>query len=332
MRVFKAISPSSLSLFESNREEFYLKYLSEQRPERPPQEIYMAAGSSFDAFVKSQIHRDVFGAEATKGTAYEFDTIFQSQVEPQCREAALEMGKYLMDKYVQSGAYNALITDILMSPAPPRMEFEVKKIVNGIPLLGKPDLRYLTPFGLHIISDWKVNGSYSSHGVSPVQGYKLCRSFDAKAACWETTAHKKYFVKQVKDLEVNENCLSMFSEDWATQLTIYGWCLDEIPGDENFVVRMEQFACRPGGVRSDGSLQVKIATHMSTISPRFQMDVMRRLIEMWTAISTGHIFTDMTLEQSIANQEMVEAKARIPLGLHPALNQALCERGPRWKS
>lgn len=332
MRHFKAISPSSLGLYESNREEFYLKYLSEQRPERPPQMIYMAAGSSFDAYVKSKIHTDVFGEAATKGSAYEFATIFEAQVEPQCRDAALEMGRYLMDKYVQSGAYQTLICDILRSPAPVRMEFEVKKVVNGVPLLGKPDLQYLTPVGVHVISDWKVNGSYSSHGVSPVQGYKTCRSFDAKTRLWQPSSHKKYFSKKVKDLEVNMNCLSQFSPDWATQLTIYAWCLDEVPGHEDFVVRMEQFACRPGGIRSDGSLQVKIATHMSTISPRFQMDVMKRLVEMWTSIEKGHIFTDMTLEQSRENQEMVEAKARIPLGLHPALNASLCEKGPRWKS
>jgi hypothetical protein len=329
MRTLKAISPSSLATWEFNREEFYLKYLAEDRPKKPPQEVYMAAGSSFDAFVKSRIHTDIFGESQTAGSPYEFETIFESQVEPQCRDKAREMGAYLMGKYISSGAYGALISDIQDSPFAPQMEFQVEKVVNGIPLLGKPDLRYITRGGVHIVSDWKVNGSYSEWGVSPVQGFKVSRSL--KKNSWTTESHKKYFPKTVGDVEVNVNCLSDFSPDWATQLTMYGWCLGEEPGDENFVVRMEQFACRPGGVRSGPELQVKVVTHMSTICGRFQMNVMSRLIEMWTAIQKNHIFTDMTLEQSIENCEMVERKAAIPLGLHPSLNFSLAEKGPRFK-
>lgn len=331
MRKIKAISPSSLATWEYNREEYYLKYLAEDRPARPPQEIYMAAGSSFDAFVKSEIHLQVFGPGQNRGSQYEFQTIFESQVEPQCRDEALKMGEFLFKRYVHSGAMKSLMDDINASPYAPQMEFQIEKEVNGVPLLGKPDLRYITPMGVHVIADWKVNGAYSTWGVSPVQGFKCSRSYDRKTSSWKTESHKKYFPKQHGDIEVNINCLSDFSPDWATQLTMYAWCLGEEPGDENFVVRMEQFACRPGGIRSDGELQTKIVTHMSNICGRFQMNVMQRLLEMWSALERGHIFTDMTLEQSIENCEMVEKKAALPLGLHPALNFSLTEKGPRFK-
>lgn len=282
----------------------------------------MAAGSSFDAFVKNRIHIDVFGVPATLGSDYDFEKIFESQVEPHCRDEARALGKYLMDIYVSSGAYGELIREILESDLAPQMEFSITGTINGVTLTGKPDLRYFTKSGVHVIGDWKVNGAVSKHGVSPVQGYKIVRPKDV--------SHKKFEALDFRGLTINKHYLEDFSPDWATQLCIYAWVLGEQPGDSEFVVRMEQLACRPPGLR-DPTLKVQVATHVARISDRFQMDVMRRLMEMNDALSTGHIFTDMTLQESIDNCDLLDKKADLPLGLHPAMDVALVERSPRWK-
>ena len=327
MRKPKALSPSALARYEDRREEFYIRYMSEIRTERDPQEVYMAAGSSFDAFVKARIHEDLFGVGSSKGTPYEFETLFEKQVEPQCRDSARDMGQFLMDKYINTGAYALLLKDLLASPVPPTFEFKVEAVVNGVPIMGYPDLYYFSPELVKIICDWKINGSYSKHGVSPVQGFQTSRYFKKGELTTET--HKKFIPVMYKDVEVNQNGLDQFSRDWATQLTIYAWCLGEEPGDEDYIVRMEQAACRPNN--KEGGINVKWVTHMSRIDQRFQMEVIRRLMDCWTSIEKGHIFTDLDYEQNVEHCELIDRKLQIPMGLHPVMNKYLAEKGPRFK-
>ena len=131
MRTPKYISPSSLSKFESDRHSFYTRYLCDIRTERPPQADFMAVGSAFDGFTKSAIHVAIHGEQATKGTPYEKDTIFEKQVEPHVRDVAMERGTDLFNQYVECGAYPALLKDIEASPFAPEMEFDVTGTINS---------------------------------------------------------------------------------------------------------------------------------------------------------------------------------------------------------
>lgn len=83
-RIPTYLSPSQLSLWENNKEEYYLQHLSEVRAPRVPQMNYMSIGSAFDAYVKSAMHEVLFG----KGTdsRFEFDTLFSEQVEEHNRD------------------------------------------------------------------------------------------------------------------------------------------------------------------------------------------------------------------------------------------------------
>ena len=92
MREVKHLSPSSLSLFYKNREEFYIKYLSEERLQRDPQQQPMAAGSAVDAFIKSYLHNAIFGNYG-KNNEYELKTIFDAQVEPRLEVRLVETGR-----------------------------------------------------------------------------------------------------------------------------------------------------------------------------------------------------------------------------------------------
>ena len=276
----------------------------------------MAMGSGFDARVKSAIHSAVFGEAATKGSPYEFESIFEKQVEPHVRDVVSERSLDLFNQYVECGAYGELLGDIVQSPFAPEMEFEAKGEIEGVPLLGKPDLRYITKDYLHVIADWKVNGSMSKTGASPVQGYKRCLDYGSNT---NGKCHKKYRPLQFKSLEINEAYLEEFEADWADQLAIYSWLLGEPIGCEDFVIRMEQVACRP--VKDRPLPRAKFATHMSRISKEHQEKLLARVKMCWDTVVSGHIFTDLSREESDAMCEMLDGKASTPTGLHPALDR-----------
>ena len=105
MRQLKQLSHSGFSLHEKNPDEFYLKYLSERRSPRVPQERPAAAGASFDAYVKAHLRHDL--------DLGRFDDLFahyfESQVEPQNRDWALDEGRYIYECYVLSGFYAELV-------------------------------------------------------------------------------------------------------------------------------------------------------------------------------------------------------------------------------
>ena len=314
MRDFAYLSPSGLSKFESNPELFYIQYLCPFRTQRPPQEPFMAVGSAFDAFVKSRIHTDLFGEKATQGSPFELQRLLETQVEEPVRTYAVAMGQHLFDQYNVSGAYGNLLADLAQSPYPPQMEFEVKGEVNGVRLLGKPDLRYITKEGLHVICDWKVNGAGSKTGASPQQGYKVCR--DAYGSRTHGKPHAKFNPLELGGQVVNKSYLNEFVDYWADQLTIYAWVLGEKIGSEDWVIRIEQIACRP--VPSIEQPRAKFATHLARSQEAYQQNLLTRVQDCWTAIQTGHIFTDKTREESDALCDMLDMQAQTPAGLHPA--------------
>src|SRR6266404_6874123 len=82
------LSPSSIGLFFSDLKEFYMHYLCPEKPPRDPQTAAMACGSAFDAYVKSYLYENLIG----KDPKFEFDTIFQAQVEAQHRDYVLKIG------------------------------------------------------------------------------------------------------------------------------------------------------------------------------------------------------------------------------------------------
>ena len=277
---------------------------------------FMAMGSAFDAFVKSQIHTDIHGEAATTGGKFDREKLFEEQVEPHNRDSVWERAEDLWNQYVKCGAYGSLLADISLSPYAPEMEFTAEGIIEGIPLLGKPDLRYITKGGVHVIADWKVNGSMSKTGASPVQGYKICLDYGSNT---NGKSHKKYIRFDLKDVVINEAYLEEFCDYWADQLSIYGWLLGEPIGGEDFVIRMEQIACRP--VKSQPLPRAKFATHMSRISKFHQEAVLARVKMCWATIQSGHIFTDVSRERSDEICEQLVAKAKQPPGLHPALSR-----------
>ncbi len=159
MKTPRSLSYSSLSLFEKDIEEFYMRYLADKAAPRLPQEPPMAVGSAFDAFVKAALHSQLFGVSSNP--QFEFGTIFESQVEPQCRDFAREAGKHVFECYVLCGAYDELLGWLQKSIEPPRFEFTLTGTIGGAPFLGKPDVRFVLDLGegrISVIDDFKVHG------------------------------------------------------------------------------------------------------------------------------------------------------------------------------
>lgn len=302
MRKIEYLSPSSIGVFEEDLDEFYMRYLADERPPRDPQTQPMAIGSAFDAFVKAYLHEALFG----KGNdpKYELQTIFEAQVDPRHRDWAWQHGPYVFEQYKQAGALADLMLELKAAQSDPRFEFEVKGAVHGyregletsignVTFLGKPDVHYINQEGCHVILDFKVTGYCAQRTQSPMAGYIRLRS----AGRTNHGQHKNCFPMKHKGMEININSyLEDHDRKWARQLAIYAWLTGSAVG-EDFLVGIDQLSCspNPGGLPS-----IRVAEHRTRVSNVFQWRVFNRAAEIWEIVHSDHLFRHMT---KLASQE-----------------------------
>jgi hypothetical protein len=301
MRIPRFLSYSGFALYEKDREEFFTRYLADRRPARVPQERPAAAGSAFDAYVKSALHSSLFGSGADP--QFEFDAIFTSQVEEHNRDWARVAGHNIFEQYVYAGGYQDLLGLLQKAVGTPRFEFTVEGLLNEtVPFLGKPDLRFIWNGGegpVHIVHDFKVNGYCSNSATSPSKHYMLCRdgwqAGRAKPTRGGGREHPCFVKHSINGLTIDRGWMEHANDEWADQLSIYGWLLGEEPGDENVVLSIDQLVAKP----ADPPL-MRVAQFRARVSGRRQIDLLGRITLAWKAISTGHIFTELSRE---ANDE-----------------------------
>lgn len=300
MRMPKYLSPSSLAKWEGNPEEFFIQYIVPKnvRPDKPPQLDVMAVGSAFDALVKNKLYVEFFGYDQAVADGYSLTNLVKNQCEPHTLPKSFAVASGVFDQYIESGAYGLLLEDIKASPVPPRMEIDVQTTVAGVPLLGKPDLIFESFSGCLVIADWKVSGSLSKRGVSPQQGYMRAMTVKEPG---EIVSHKKFegWSHPCAEIICNKVPMNETTDYWADQLATYAWALGHPVGSEDFVVIIEQLACRPPGKRStDGELNIKCCQHRSYVSQDHQLELMERYKKCWSHIESGHYFPDMTKQES----------------------------------
>lgn len=340
MRKPRFLSPSSKSRWLSNRTGFYLKYLADNKMAKEPQAIYMGVGSGFDAFVKSEIMARCYGKPMMKGTAFDFQTLFEAQVEHHHRDRSFAIAKEVWKAYCISGAFEALWKDIERSPCAPMMEERVEGEVAGVPLLGLPDLVYVDADSLlKVVTDFKIMGSGSAPGggASPPQGYMVVRDGwdEGKPSKQNGESHKKHepFEYGGGDLDgvswpcdcklqpgkmtIGKAYLEDFSLDWADQMSTYAWLLGSKVGAEDFVVRIECGSCRHP--KKEGRMKVKWSTHMNRVSATHQIQLIKTYKEIWKCIEDEHIFSELNKEDSQARCEVLEMQAAAPANTHSAL-------------
>lgn len=287
----KYLSPTSYALWRADRTQYYLQYLSPHKPPRPPQNNHMSVGSAFDAYAKSYLHKLLVGDNDPK---FEFNTLFEAQVEPHNRDEARRAGHDCYQAYVQSGALSELQQTLQKGIGKPRFEFTIEGVVSGtrpskdirilgVPLSGKPDLWFTTQCAQNIIFDWKVNGYYSASGVSPVAGYvRLYPGFEA---------HKSVIIEKIGTVRTSKNMpLNQTKQEWADQLCIYSWVLGAPVGSEVIGI-IHQLVCRKTGIR--------IAEHCSRLDAEYQHELFHGLSVAWNRIQEGVIFDNMTAAESL---------------------------------
>lgn len=308
MRMPTYLSPSQLSLWASNREEYYLRHLAETRAPKIAQTNYMSIGSSFDAYVKSALYEALYG----KGhnPQFEFMTIFEQQVEEHNRDWALTNGQYVFECYKKYGAYDELLAMVAQSKSDPRFEFTATGTIEGVPLLGKPDMQFIHQSGCNIILDWKISGYCSKSPTSPAKNYKLARDCWGEDVAKPTRggggAHKEYKPMMWKGIEIHSGWLEDANMDWGNQLAIYSWLLGEPVGSQEVIVCIDQICGKPIGLEKP---LLRIANHRARISKVHQMNLMQQLQDCWNAITRGHIFDSLTLMENAEYCEMMEKQA-----------------------
>jgi len=308
MRIPKHISPSAYMLWAKDEDEYVLRHLTDNRPPYTKQVLAASVGSSFDAWVKSNLHAALFGPGADP--QFEFATIFESQVEPHNRDEARRMGLHCFDNYVETGAYDELLELMKNAKSAPKFEFLCKGEVDGIPLLGYPDCQFVMENGLHIILDWKVRNYCSKYSASPVKNYRICWDgigWPKKSRSHEKP-HKGYKPFDFKGLEIDETYMELADKEWATQLSIYGWLLGEEPGDENVVVCIDELVSKSRKPENDTPL-LRVANHRARVSKAFQLQLLNNIKCLWERVQSGHVFGNMTREESDAKLAMTEKRA-----------------------
>lgn len=293
MRIPTYLSPTSLGTWEKDQEEFYLRYLADQRPPRIPQTQPMAVGAAFDAYVKSYYHSILFD---TVDPRFEFEAIFEEQVEEHNRDWAKEAGKYVFECYKTSGALADLLGELQKSESEPRFEFTLQEEIRGVPLLGKPDLFYVHSSGTPIILDWKVNGYCGKYNKSPNRGYLRVRDGWVGAPSRNANAvHKDAHPMNHNGVIINiAEFLETIDKSWATQLCTYAWLCGAEIGSE-FVVALDQIVAKPD---QPDRPKLRIAEHRCLVSTAYQKQAIARFSELWEIVNSNHIFRELSFEDS----------------------------------
>ena len=297
------LSYSSMSLFEKDKEEFYLKYLAGNRPDKIPQEHPASIGSAFDARVKSEL------ATALGVPGNEYEALFIAQVEPQNREFARPAGDYAFEEYKRCGAYDEILA-VLMTATDVQFESKVDRVVGGVPLSGKPDLRFIiNPRGtpIQVILDWKCMGHCSKNTTSPTKGYRLVRDCGGwpKPSRNNGEAHNLYLAYDHHGFEISAGSMETCSQKYADQVTMYGWLLGAEPGDDNVVVMIDEIAAKPAEPRP----LLRVANHRARVTRKYQLELLERAKRCWDAIQSGHIFSDLSREDNDARCELLDDTA-----------------------
>lgn len=283
MRI-KYLSPTSLKMFDSNRDEFYLTYVSDAKLPRMAQTLAMSVGSALDAYVKSFLYTKLFGPHKD----YELRTLFEAQVEEHNRDEAWKFGAEIFKQYELSGMLASLLIELQNSLTPARLETTLDGVIDGVPIRGKPDLYFLTVNALRIIFDWKVNGFLSAGMTSPNKNYVLC---SPGGSC-----HKNCFPNRVGSIVLDAgNTMDMTNVEWATQLSTYAWLLGEPVGGD-FVCMIDQIVGR--------GAKMRIARFAARVDPKFQMELIAKYKDVWRRVESGEIFDLPPVENEQRKREL----------------------------
>jgi hypothetical protein len=270
-----------------------MRYLTPDKLPYSPQGKAAAAGSAFDARVKTELSHTLFGKSHSK--AFNFIELFESQVEEEFREWAMEIQSYAYAAYKVTGRYDELRDLMLKATTEPRFEVELRGEIEGVPLLGKPDTYFMIG-DLHFILDWKCRGFASVHAQSPTKHFKLCRDGYSigKASRTHGKCHPQYMPMMHKGFEIHAGYLEYQDEAYAAQTTMYGWLLGVPVGSEDAICMIDELCCTP---IEGGMPLVRVAELCSRVGTEFQRNLLGQYKALWHAIQTDTVVTPEKFEE-----------------------------------
>lgn len=315
MREVKRLSPSGFMTFQQNLDQYVRRYLADMPEPRYPQTKPMAIGSSFDAFVKNELGRCLLPAEfVMPGGELHLKTLFESQVDDEeDQKWAWEEGGHLFLQYKDLGAFDDLLADFQGCHSTPVFESGTSTLVEMpdgviVPLFGYPDCYYYKKEGILVILDWKCNNYTAKRVKSPSKFYLKERSI--KDGKFFLRTHPKVTPVEQDGLVVDaEHCFSEIDKKWCLQMTMYGWMLGHAIG-EPVVLQIEQILIEPN---VENHPACKCVTYRGFASSEYQFQLADQLSAAWTAISSGHIYSNLTLEES---EKRVETMSRLAAHKH----------------
>lgn len=308
MRKPEYLSPTAFAAWSEDRDKFYMRYLADHKLPREPQTQPMAVGSSFDAYIKSYLHDKLIG---DKNPKYQFEALFESQVEPHNRDKARVDGKHVFDTYVDCGAVSDLMKEMNDCIGQPRFEFEIRQNIqrNGreVTFLGKPDVYFVTKENGLVILDFKVNGYYAKASKSPMPGYaRLFPTFKS---------HGDFIGKVHKGMLVNNpiyGTLDYYDVSWARQTSIYAWlCGYDIGGD--WISAIDQIVAKPGV----GQPTLRVAQHRHLVKPGFQFELFEACADVWNVMNGDWIFKDLSYEDSQQRCKLLDKRVEMLANISP---------------
>lgn len=306
MRTPTYVSPSQMNLWNSDREEYYLRYLADHRPPRTAQTAPMAVGGAFDSHVTRALAVRYFGRDDLRcgaGGEYDLDVMLESAIQgPDLdRSVLVGYGLELFKRYMATGAYDRLCaeidasSDLVMQSS---LYYDVPGVA-GLTLMGMPDVSFVRS-GVRHVYDFKCNGFFSS--ASPL------KHFVWRGTGGTTVVHKgailgKHSCGTLIDLS------GVFDSSYLRQTSTYAWALaGGLPKGDGIIVGIEQLACRAASSRWKDPTVMRegVPVAVSCVSTRRLVDVdtqaavLREYTDMWAQISTGLIFDDVSRAESDA--------------------------------
>lgn len=279
----KYLSYSGYKLFKESPQEYFMKYFTETA--REPQNHYMAVGSAFDAYIKAELYKEFVNKDDPRMS---FEALFETQVESHNRDAARKDGLEVLNKYSECGAKANLLKSMRGCIGEPKFEVEVTGLVQGVWILGRPDVMYYNKEGTLVIHDFKVNGFYSKTPPSPKPGY---------LSLWPGgLTHKTATPLFHKGQAINASSpFNIAAKDWATQLSMYAWVMGAEVGSD-YILTIDQICCNMH------TREHRVAYHSALCEVKWQIELIADLKRVWDAVQQGHIFLDMPYEANLEKQ------------------------------
>lgn len=266
MNIPAYISPSGFKTFNEDPKLYYLRYLSPNKLARTGQNIHMAVGSAFDAFVKAQLTNDLQTEDR-----FDLKELFEAQVEEQHRDVCWDYGAFLLQEYKKSGAYGVAISDMGIANLAPRFEFDISAEILGVPVFGKPDAYYINKDDVVVILDWKVNTFIT--GKNSKKRYYVIDHETGEA-------HPQVVVRDVGGLPISVNYfLEDVFKDWAFQQFVYAIGLGSKIGDP-FITSIDQVT----------GPKPSFYTYRAYLSKPYQIKAAKELKDVWDHIVDGFPF------------------------------------------